>query len=118
MSNILEYKSRLSDAGSRKFETFSYLPTMSKAQLRAQVAYIAAQGWNPAIEYTEPQHAAGAYWYMWKLPMFGERDVDRILAEAEACHKANPDDHVRLVGYDNQRQTQGTAMVVYRGRMD
>jgi ribulose-bisphosphate carboxylase small chain len=53
---------------------------------------------------------------MWKLPMFGERNVDAILAEAEACHNANPDDFVRLIGYDNLRQTQGTAMVVYRGR--
>ena len=85
MANILEYQSRLSDSDSRKFETFSYLPTLSKAQIRAQVAYIAARGWNPAIEYTEPQHAGGAYWYMWKLPMFGETDIDRILAEAEAC---------------------------------
>ena len=31
-----------------------------------------------------------SYWYMWKLPMFGETDVDKILAEAEACHKAHP----------------------------
>ena len=38
-----------------------------------------------------------------------------ILAEADACHKANPNHHVRLVGYDNYAQTQGTAMVVFRG---
>jgi ribulose-bisphosphate carboxylase small chain len=53
---------------------------------------------------------------MWKLPMFGETDVDRILAELEACHKANPDHHVRLIGYDNFKQTQGLSMVVYRGK--
>jgi ribulose-bisphosphate carboxylase small chain len=52
---------------------------------------------------------------MWKLPMFGETDVDKILAEVEACHKAHPKHHVRLVGYDNYAQSQGTAMVVYRG---
>jgi ribulose-bisphosphate carboxylase small chain len=118
MSEILEYKSRVSDPRSRKFETFSYLPPLSKAEIRKQVEYIVARGWNPAVEHAEPAHARGSYWYMWKLPMFGERNVDRILAEAEACHKANPDDHVRLVGYDNQRQTQGTAMVVYRGRTE
>lgn len=115
MNEILEYKSRLSNAGSRKFETFSYLPTLSKEQIRAQVAYIVARGWNPAIEHSEPQHAAGAYWYMWKLPLFGETDVDRILSEADACHKAHPGDHVRLIGYDNARQTQGVAMVINRG---
>jgi len=117
MSKILEYKSRLSDPKSRKFETFSYLPALSKGEIRKQVEYTVARGWTPAIEHTEPEHTGGSYWYMWKLPMFGARDVDAILAEAEACHKANPDDHVRLIGYDSRRQTQGTAMVVYRGRV-
>ena len=67
-------------------------------------------------EHTEPQHTVGSFWYMWKLPMFGETDVNRVLAEAEACHKANPNNHVRLVGYDNFAQSQGTAMVIYRGK--
>jgi ribulose-bisphosphate carboxylase small chain len=52
---------------------------------------------------------------MWKLPMFGETDVDAILAELKACHEANPDNHVRLLGYDNFTQSQGANMVVYRG---
>ncbi len=46
--------------------------------------------------------------------MFGETDVDRILAEAEACRKANPKHLVKLIGYDNVRQTQGTAMLIFR----
>ena len=41
--------------------------------------------------------------------------MDKILAEAEACHKAHPKNHVRLIGYDNYAQSQGAAMVVYRG---
>ena len=49
--------------------------------------------------------------------MFGETDVDRILAEAEACHKAHPKNHVRLIGYDNFAQSQGTSMVIFRGPM-
>jgi ribulose-bisphosphate carboxylase small chain len=53
---------------------------------------------------------------MWKLPMFGEQSVERVLAEAEACHKAHPGHHVRLVGYDRLRQTQGAAMVIHRGK--
>jgi ribulose-bisphosphate carboxylase small chain len=52
---------------------------------------------------------------MWKLPMFGERDVDTVMNELTACRNANPGHHVRLVGYDNKRQTQGLAMAVYRG---
>jgi ribulose-bisphosphate carboxylase small chain len=111
-----DYHSRLSDPASRKFETFSYLPAMKAEQIKKQVEYIVSKGWNPAIEHTEPEHLMDSYWYMWKLPMFGETDVNKILAEAEACHKANPNNHVRLVGYDNFKQSQGAAMVVYRGK--
>jgi ribulose-bisphosphate carboxylase small chain len=48
--------------------------------------------------------------------MFGETDVTRILAEVDACHKLHPTHHVRLIGYDNTRQSQGASMVVYRGK--
>jgi len=116
MSDMQDYHSRLSDPASRKFETFSYLPAMSTEQIRAQVEYIVKKGWNPAVEHTEAENAFDHFWYMWKLPMFGENDVSRILAEAEACHKANPDHHVRLVGYDNFKQSQGASMVIYRGK--
>jgi len=116
MSEMQDYKSRLSDPASRKFETFSYLPAMNQEDIKKQVAFIVSKGWNPAIEHTEPEHLMDSYWYMWKLPMFGETDVDTILAEAEACHKANPNNHVRLVGYDNFKQSQGASMVIYRGK--
>lgn len=116
MTQMLDYPSRLSDPASRKFETFSYLPPLTPAQIRQQVEYIVKKGWNPAIEHIEPAFLMDTYWYMWKLPLFGETDVDAILAEAEACHKANPDNHVRLIGYDNYAQTQGAAMVVFRGK--
>ncbi len=118
MSEMQDYKSSLTDVSSRKFETFSYLPEMEKKQIRQQVEYIVSKGWNPAIEHTEPANAFDHYWYMWKLPMFGETDVDRILAEADACHKAHPGNHVRLVGYDNFAQSQGASMVIYRGAMN
>ena len=117
MSEMQDYKSSLADTSSRKFETFSYLPSMDTAEIKKQVEYLVKKGWNPAIEHTEPENAFDHYWYMWKLPMFGETDVDAILAECEACHKAHPNNHVRLVGYDNFKQSQGTAMVIFRGKM-
>lgn len=116
MAEMQDYQSSLSDTSSRKFGTFSYLPEMDKDAIRKQVEYIVKQGWNPAIEHTEPEHAFDHYWYMWKLPLFGETDVDRVLAEAKACHKAHPNNHVRLVGYDNHKQSKGAEMVVYRGK--
>jgi ribulose-bisphosphate carboxylase small chain len=52
---------------------------------------------------------------MWQLPMFGDNSVERILAQADACHRAHPTHLVRLIGYDSARQTLGAAMVVHRG---
>jgi ribulose-bisphosphate carboxylase small chain len=116
MSDVQDYASSLTDTASRKFETFSYLPEMNADQIRQQVDYIVKKGWNPAVEHTEPENAFGSYWYMWKLPMFGETDVDIILAEVDACHAAHPGNHVRLVGFDNFSQSKGTEMVIYRGK--
>jgi len=116
MSDMQDYASSLSDVSSRKFETFSYLPAMQAEQVRKQVEYIVSKGWNPAVEHTEPENASSHYWYMWKLPMFGETDVDAILAEVDACHKAHPNNHVRLVGFDNYAQSKGAEMVIYRGK--
>jgi len=115
MGEVMDYQSRLSDPGSRKYETFSYLPQMTVEQIRRQVEYIVAKGWNPAVEHTEPEGAFGHYWYMWKLPLFGERNVDAIFSEITACRKKFPGHYVRVVGYDNGRQTQGARIVVYHG---
>ena len=95
-------------------ETFSYLPTMTPERIAQQIAYCIAQGWNPAIEYTEPQKSFSNFWYLWKLPLFGTKSVEHVLDELEACHRANPGMHVRLIAYDNYAQSQGMAFVVYR----
>ena len=85
MSETLAYKPT-----GKHSETFSYLPPMTPDRLRKQISYLINQGWSPAIEYTEPEKAFSSFWYLWKLPFFGERSVDKILAELEACHRANP----------------------------
>ena len=115
MAAIQDYPSRLSDPASRRYETFSYLPEQDGAGIRDQVGYALSQGWTCAIEHIEPSRAASTYWYLWKLPLFGVTDVEAVVDELEACRDANPRHHVRLVGYDSHRQTQGLAMVVFRG---
>jgi ribulose-bisphosphate carboxylase small chain len=52
MSEMQDYKSRVSDPASRKFETFSYLPALTEAEIRKQVEYIVSKGLNPAVEQT------------------------------------------------------------------
>ena len=110
MREMQDYKS------GPKFETFSYLPQMTADQTRQHIQFIINNGWNPAIEHVEPARTMKYYWYMWKLPMFGEQSVDTVLAELEACHREYPNNHVRLLGYDNYSQSQGMNFVVYRGK--
>lgn len=98
----------------RRTETFAYLPQMTPEKVAKQVAYIIARGWNPAIEHTEPEKSFSNYWYLWKLPFFGTQSVEQVMSELEACHRANPGHHVRLIAYDNFAQSQGLAFVVYR----
>jgi len=97
-------------------ETFGFLPKMDQADLHAQIAYIIANGWSPAIEHEHPRNSTDHYWTMWKLPFFGETDLNNVLGELEACHRTFPDHHVRLTGYDSYTQSQGSCFVVFEGR--
>lgn len=96
-------------------ETFGFLPKLTQEEIYEQIAYLISQGWTPAIEHEHPGRATNHYWTMWKLPMFGEQTLENVVAELEACRRAYPDHHVRLLGYDNYTQSQGTAFVVYEG---
>lgn len=115
MSEIRDYPSRMGDPGSRRSGTFSYLPEMDDDALRKQIEHLVDQGLVPAIEHVEPARAGATYWYLWKLPMFGSADPDAVLDELHACRDANPDHHIRIIGYDNSRQTQGVSLIAYRG---
>ena len=97
-------------------ETFGFLPPLTPDEIQDQIAYILAQGWTPAIEHEHPGNADHHYWTMWKLPFFGEQSVENVLRELEACHRAYPDHHVKLLGYDNYAQSQGSSFVVFEGR--
>ncbi len=109
------FRSRRDDPASRRFGTFSYLPVLSRSDTGRQVEYALARDWTCAVEHVEPGRAGDTYWYLWKLPLFDAGDADAVMAEVDACVRANPGDLVRLVGYDRVRQTQGMAIVVHRG---
>jgi ribulose-bisphosphate carboxylase small chain len=97
-------------------ETFGFLPKLTAEEVADQVAYLVSQGWTPAIEHEHPSNAMNCYWTMWKLPFFGEADINAVLTELDACRRAYPDHHVRLIGYDNYTQSQAVCFVVYEGR--
>ncbi|WP_078121333.1 ribulose bisphosphate carboxylase small subunit [Thiosocius teredinicola] len=97
-------------------ETFGFLPKLTQEEVYDQIAYMIAQGLTPAIEHEHPSNSRDHYWTMWKLPMFGEQDLNAVAAEIEACRRTYPDHHVRLIGYDNYTQSQGVCFVVHEGR--
>ncbi|WP_040662472.1 ribulose bisphosphate carboxylase small subunit [Nitrococcus mobilis] len=97
-------------------ETFGFLPALTQDELDEQIAYILSQGWTPSIEHEHPSNLMNDYWPMWKLPFFGETSLENVLRELEACHRAYPTHHVRLIGYDSYTQSQGLAFVVFEGR--
>ncbi len=94
-------------------ETYSYLPAMTEAEQRAQVASMLSRGLIPAVEHTERPSARNLYWNLWKLPLFAATSPDDVLAEVDACARANPAAYVKLVGYDPRTQGQ-VAFVIRR----
>ena len=91
----------------RMFETFSFLPPLSDADLTKQVQYLLNNGWTPCLEFEDPAHAYtdghgwsgldssvnanyydNRYWVMWKLPMYGCNNADEVIQEVKACVKA------------------------------
>ena len=38
-------------------KTFGFLPKFDNAEIQAQVAYVLANGWSPAIEHSAPEDA-------------------------------------------------------------
>lgn len=117
MSNaaiVDDCRSGSGDAASSKLGGMTGLSPMRRMWIRKQIENMIAMGLNPAIEHVEPSRSADNYWYMWKLPMFGEKDIERILIEVEECRKTWPGHLVRLIGYDNDAQSVGASMVVHR----
>ena len=55
--------------------TFSFLPDLTAAQVKAQIQYALEQNWAVSVEYTDDPHPRNTYWEMWGLPMFDLRDA-------------------------------------------
>ncbi|CAL6439001.1 unnamed protein product [Bathycoccus prasinos] len=122
--------------GNKMFETFSFLPPLSDADLSKQVQYLLNNGWTPCLEFEDPAHAYtdghgnsgldssintnyydNRYWVMWKLPMYGCNDPSEVLTEVKACVKAFPNCYVRCAGFDNIKQVQCHSFLVYRPKL-
>jgi ribulose-bisphosphate carboxylase small chain len=98
----------------RRYETLSYLPPLSDAQIAKQVQYILNQGYIPAIEFNEVSEPTELYWTMWKLPLFGAKSTQEVLSEVQSCRSQFPTSFIRVVGFDNIKQCQILSFIVHK----
>ncbi len=96
--------------------TFSYLPPLTDAQVKAQVQYALDNGWALSVEFTDDPHPRNFLWEMWGLPMFDLRDPAGILLEVQRCRDAYPARYIRVNAYDRTlgRQTTALSFIVQR----
>jgi ribulose-bisphosphate carboxylase small chain len=90
--------------------TFSYLPSLSDEEIRAQAQYALDRGWPLSVEFTDDPHPRNTYWEMWGLPMFDLHDAAGVLYELGECRKAYPGHYIRLNAYDAAKGRQTTAL--------
>ena len=89
--------------------TFSFLPDLTDAQIRAQVEYCLANGWEIGIEDTDDPHPRNTFWDMFGNPMFDVHDAAAIMMEVKACRDTFPQRYIRVTAFDS---THGTESVV------
>ncbi|MGD1873120.1 MAG: ribulose bisphosphate carboxylase small subunit [Mastigocoleus sp.] len=98
----------------RRYETLSYLPPLSDAQIARQIQYVLDQGYFPAIEFNETSEPTEMYWTMWKLPLFNAKGTQEVLNEVQSCRSQYPGCFIRVVGFDNIKQCQILSFIVHK----
>jgi ribulose-bisphosphate carboxylase small chain len=98
----------------QRFETFSYLPPLTDAQINRQLQYILDKGFIPAVEFDESSAAEQYYWTMWKLPLFNATTPQEILNEVQQCRSEYSNCYIRVVGFDNIKQCQVLSFIVHK----
>jgi ribulose-bisphosphate carboxylase small chain len=98
----------------RRYETLSYLPPLTDAQIAKQVQYILDQGYIPAVEFSEGSEPEQHYWTLWKLPLFKARSVQEVMTEVDACRSDYRSCYIRVVGFDNVKQCQVLSFIIHK----
>ena len=90
--------------------TFSFLPDLTDAEIKAQVEYALKNGWAVSVEYTDEPHPRNVYWEMWGMPMFDLKDAAGALLEVNACRKAFPDHYIKVNALDSTQGWESTRL--------
>jgi ribulose-bisphosphate carboxylase small chain len=81
--------------------TFSFLPDLTDAQIRAQVEYCLQKGWAVSIEYTDDPHPRNTYWEMFGQPLFDLKDAAGVMQEVTSCRKTWPNHYIKVNAFDS-----------------
>merc|ERR1711966_594333 len=100
------------------FETFSFLPPLSDAEIARQIQYLLNNGWSGIDSNVNAGYYDNRYWVMWKLPMYGCTNPDEVLTEVNACKAAFPECFIRVAGFDNIKQVQCSSFLAHRPSSD
>lgn len=109
----------------KKFETLSYVPSLSDESIAKEITYMLKKGWIPSLEFDVegfvhrensrmPGYYDGRYWTLWKLPMFGCTDPSQVLNEIHECKNAYPNAYIRCLAFDNIKQVQCMAFLIQK----
>ena len=98
----------------RRYETLSYLPPLSDAQISRQLQYILDNGYIPGVEFSESSAPEQHYWTLWKLPLFNATSTNEILSEIKACRSEYSNCFIRVMGFDNVKQCQVLSFIVHK----
>ena len=90
--------------------TFSFLPDLTDAEIRAQVEYALRQGWAVSVEHTAEAHPRDVYWEMFGMPMFDLKDAAGALVEVNACRKTFPQHYVKVNAFDATQGFESTRL--------
>merc|ERR1712003_177410 len=107
----------------KKYETLSYLPELSDADIAKQIEYMIKNKWTPCLEVAAdgdiylntrmgPGYYDNRYWSMYKLPMFGANNARDVVEAINACRREFPQAKIRVMGFDSTKQVQTSGFMV------
>lgn len=85
---------------SQRFETFSYLPPLSRDEMLSQIEWMVSHKLTPVIEYLENPERRDRFWHLWPLTDTVGTTPAQLLGQIDQCQRNYPLCHVRLSGYD------------------
>jgi len=107
----------------KKYETLSYLPALTDADMERQIEYMIKNKWTPCLEVAEdgdvylntrmgPGYYDNRYWSMYKLPMFGANNARDVVDAINAAKREFPQAKIRVMGFDSTKQVQTAGFIV------